>query len=199
MLLRAIAFYKPYNVLSTFTDAAGRDTLSRYIDLPGVYAAGRLDFDSEGLLLLTNAGRLSHQLTEPGKHLPKTYLVQVEGVVTPIALAHLSNGVVIKGKTTRRCEALAVAAPDVAERQPPVTPHGATAWLRIVLTEGRKRQIRHMCAAVGLPALRLLRIAIGPVTLEGLKPGEWRELRAIELEKLNVLGLTQDTTERQGT
>ena len=184
MAYRYIAFNKPYNVLSNFTDQAGRDTLRAYVSVPGVYAAGRLDYDSEGLLLLSDDGSLIHRLTQPAYHLPKTYLAQVEGTVTAEALSRLENGVLVQGIKIRRCEVLAVAAPDVPERIPPITPHGPTAWLRIVLTEGRKRQIRHMTAAVGLPTLRLLRISIGPVTLGSLQPGEWRDLTTSEIERL---------------
>jgi len=179
-----IAFYKPFGVLSSFTDPDGRDTVKAFVDVPGVYAAGRLDYDSEGLLLLTDDGDLIHQLLEPRYHLPKTYLVQVEGKPTPGAVATLEQGVVFQGKRTRRCEVLLVDEPEIAPRQPPVTPHGATSWLRIVLREGRKRQIRHMTAAVGLPTLRILRVAIGLITLDDLLPGEWRELSCEEVERL---------------
>ncbi len=179
-----LAFYKPYDVLSSFTDPEGRATLKDYIDLPGVYAAGRLDRDSEGLLILSGDGALIHHLTDPRHHLPKTYWVMVEGVPTPAALGQLASGVQLGDFRTRRCQVMEIPAPDLPPRSRPVTPHGPTAWLRMVIHEGKKRQIRHMTAAVGLPTLRLVRVAIGPVTLEGLQPGMWRELRPEEVAAL---------------
>ena len=182
-----IVFYKPYGVLTAFTDEEGRETLKGYIDIPDIYPAGRLDMDSEGLLLLTNDGGLAHRLTEPRYNHPKTYLVQVEGVPTAEALAQLERGVEVKGEKTRRSQALVISEPDLPARAKPVTPHGPTSWLRIVLREGKKRQIRHMTAAVGLPTLRLVRVAIGPVTLNELQPGEWRTLSPAEVEALKSL------------
>jgi 23S rRNA pseudouridine2457 synthase len=176
-----LAFYKPYGVLTAFTDPEGRETLKSFIDVPGVYAAGRLDLDSEGLLLLTNDGDLAHRLTDPRYNHPKTYLVQVEGIPTPQALAQLERGVEVKGELTRRAQVMVVPEPDLPERPKPVTPHGPTTWLRIVLREGKKRQVRHMTAAVGLPTLRLLRVAVGPISLDTLQPGEWRYLTAEEV------------------
>ena len=146
-------------------------TLKAYIDVPDVYPAGRLDLDSEGLLLLTNDGRTAHRLTDPNFNHPKTYLVQVEGVPTEQSLASLESGVDVKGERTRRSQVMVVPEPDLPPREKPVTPHGPTTWLRIVLREGKKRQIRHMTAAVGLPTLRLVRVAIGPVSLGDLQPG----------------------------
>jgi 23S rRNA pseudouridine2457 synthase len=182
--LNYLAFYKPYGILSTFTDAVGRATLNDFIPVPGVYSAGRLDLDSEGLLLLSNDGEFIHRLTDPKSHLPKTYLVQVEGLVAPGALAKLEQGVVIHGVRTRRCRVMAVEEPDLPLREKPITPHGSTGWLRIELYEGKKRQIRHMTAAVGLFTLRIVRIAIGSITLVGLAPGEWRELTQGELYQI---------------
>jgi 23S rRNA pseudouridine2457 synthase len=179
-----LVFYKPYGIPSTFTDEAGRKTLKAFIPVPGVYAAGRLDLASEGLLILTDDGDLIHRLTDPEHHLPKTYLVQVEGTVTPEALYRLENGLVIDGIKTRRCRALEIPPPELAEREKPVTPHAATAWLRIELKEGRKHQVRHMTAAVGLLTLRLVRVAIGPIGLGELRPGEWRELNAEEVASI---------------
>jgi 23S rRNA pseudouridine2457 synthase len=181
-----VAFNKPYGVLSAFTDPEGRETLQKFIPLPDIYPVGRLDMDSEGLLLLTNDGPLAHQLTDPRYNHPKTYLVQVEGVPTPVMLAALESGVEIKGQKTRRCQVMVVPEPNVPERTKPVTPHGPTTWLRIVLREGKKRQIRHMTAAVGLPTLRIVRIAIGPVTLETLPPGQWRTLTPAEADALRA-------------
>lgn len=189
-----IAFHKPYGVLTAFTDDEGppeggpeRETLKAYIDVPGVYPAGRLDLDSEGLLLLTTDGALAHRLTDPRYNHPKTYLVQVEGQVTPDMLAQLQTGVEIKGYRTRRAQVIQVPEPHLPPRRKPVTPHGPTAWLRIVLREGKKRQIRHMTAAVGLPTLRLVRVAIGPVSLGDLQPGQWRYLTPPEVAALKQL------------
>ncbi len=182
-----VAFYKPYGVLTAFTDHEGHETLKGYIDLPGIYPAGRLDIDSEGLLLLTNDGEMSHRLTDPAYNHPKTYLVQVEGTPTREALAELESGVEVKGEKTRRCQVMVVPEPNLPERRKPVTPHGQTTWLRLVLREGKKRQIRHMTAAVGLPTLRLVRIAIGPIALNELQPGEWRILTPAEVTVLKQL------------
>ncbi len=183
-MARILAFYKPYGVVTAFTDAEGRPTLKNYIDVPGVYPAGRLDMDSEGLLILSDDGDLIHRLTHPRHQVTKTYLVQVEGRITPQAVAELQRGVTFGGRSARRCQAMLIPEPELPEREKPVTPHGETSWLRLALREGRKRQIRHMTAAVGYPTLRLVRIAVGPVTLEGLAPGEWRDLQAAEIVRL---------------
>ncbi len=185
---RYILFYKPYGVLSTFTDPEGRPTLSQFIDVPeSVYAAGRLDMNSEGLLFLTNDGWVNHRLTHPRYKLPKTYLVQVEGIPTPEALEALRRGVIVKGRRTAPAEVeLLDEPPSLPPRGRPVTPHGPTRWLRMILREGRKRQIRHMTAAVGLPTLRLVRVAIGPLTIDGLQPGQWRDLTSAELQRLRA-------------
>ncbi len=182
-----VALYKPDGVLTAFTDPEGRETLKAYVDLPGIYPAGRLDRDSEGLLFLTDDGPLAHRLTDPAFEHPKTYLVQVEGVPTPEALARLESGVEVKGRQTRRCQVMVVPEPALPPRPRPVTPHGPTAWLRIVLREGKKRQIRHMTAAVGLPTLRLVRVAMGPVSLGDLQPGEWRYLTPEEVSALKKM------------
>lgn len=174
MPFRYILFNKPYGVLSSFTDPSGRETLKAYIDVPDVYAAGRLDYDSEGLLLLTDDGGLIKRLTDPRHHLPKTYWVQVEGVITPAALEQLSRGVTIQGWQTLPCTAKAILEPDLPPRRKPITPHAPPSWIELTLTEGKKRQIRHMTAAVGFPTLRLVRVAIGDLKLGNLQPGEWR-------------------------
>jgi len=182
---KVILLNKPYGVLSSFTDSDGqRLTLKDFVPVEGVYSAGRLDLDSEGLLLLTDDGDLIHQLTAPDHKIPKTYLVQVEGIATSEVLALLEQGVMVKGRMTRRCQAMVVPEPTLPDREKPVTPHGPTTWLRIVLREGKKRQIRHMTASVGLPTLRIVRIAIGHLNLEGLNPGEWRELEPREVARL---------------
>lgn len=177
-----IAFNKPMNVLSQFTDAgtAGspRATLSDYIDLPGVYPAGRLDRDSEGLLLLTDDGRLQARIADPRFKLPKTYLVQVEGEVTDEALAALRKGVMLTDGLTRTAAAEAIEPPQLWPRDPPVRFRKTVpdSWLRLTISEGRNRQVRRMTAAVGHPTLRLVRWSIGEWSLNGLAPGEWREV-----------------------
>ena len=184
--MRYIIFNKPYGVLSQFTDAGtGHLTLKHYIDVPNVYAAGRLDRDSEGLLLLTDDGSLIKLLTDPEHHIEKTYWIVVEGDPTPEKLAQLGGGLQLKGYRTLPCEARLIPDPGLPPRLRPVTPHGPTAWIEIKLREGKKRQIRHMTAAVGLPTLRLVRVAIGPIHLGNLKPGEWRDLTANKIKSLN--------------
>lgn len=184
---RYIKFFKPYGVLSQFTDEEGRSTIGDYVDVPDVYAAGRLDRNSEGLMLLTDDGWLNHRLTHPRFEHPKTYLVQVEGTPGLEALSRLRGGVEVKGELTRQAEVeLLRQAPDLPQPPDPLRHRQnlPTAWLRIVLREGRKRQVRRMTAAVGHPTLRLVRVAIGPVTLGDLKPGEWRDLAPEELLSL---------------
>jgi 23S rRNA pseudouridine2457 synthase len=181
---RSLAFYKPCGVVSSFTAASGLETLKAYIPVPGVYVAGRLDADSEGLLILTNDPRLARRLTHPLHPVPKTYLVQVEGKITPQAIAKIQTGVVLASKRTRRCQVLAIPEPKLPERRKPVTPHSETTWLRIVLREGKKHQIRHLTAAVGFPTIRLVRVAIGSITLGDLQPGEWRDLSSNEVAGL---------------
>jgi 23S rRNA pseudouridine2457 synthase len=181
---RTIAFYKPYAVLCQFTDAAGRRTLRDYIDLPGIYSAGRLDYHSEGLLLLSNDGGLLHYLTDPGFEHPKTYLAQVEGVVTTAALEKLRKEIVLPGVQSKLVNAEIIPEPDIPPRPVPVRGYHATTWLSLVLCEGKKHQVRRMTAAVGFPTLRLVRIAIGEITLSGLSPGEWRMLMSAELRAL---------------
>lgn len=185
--LQYLAFYKPYGVLTAFTDEEGRGTLKSFVPVADVYPAGRLDMDSEGLLLLTNDGELAHRLTDPRFNHTKTYLVQVEGIPTAEAIGKLEGGVLVKGQMTRRCQIVVVPEPVLPPRSKPVTPHGPTAWLRITLREGKKRQIRHMTAAVGLPTLRIVRVAIGSVTLQELQPGEWRYLTPAEVVELKKI------------
>lgn len=182
---RYILFNKPYGVLSQFTDeGTGHPTLTQYIDVPDVYAAGRLDRDSEGLLLLTNDGALIKHLTDPIHHIEKTYWILVEGDPTPERLLRLTHGIDLKDYRTRPCTVQPLPDPHLPPRSKPVTPHGPTHWLEIKLREGKKRQIRHMTAAVGLFTLRLVRVAIGPLLLGDLPPGQWRDLTAAELKKL---------------
>lgn len=177
---RLILLNKPFGVLCQFTDEAGRATLKDCVDVPGVYAAGRLDTDSEGLLLLTDDGRLQHRIADPRHKLPKTYIVQVEGIPTEDALAQLRAGLDLGDFRTRPCQARMVAEPEwLWPRDPPVRFRKSvpTAWLEIVLREGKNRQVRRMTARVGFPTLRLIRVAIGPWRLEGLLPGQWREMQ----------------------
>jgi 23S rRNA pseudouridine2457 synthase len=177
--MRVIRFYKPYGVLCKFTDAEGRPTLADYIEVPTVYPAGRLDMDSEGLLLLTDYGSLNTRLTEPEYAHPRTYIVQVERVPDDEALARLRAGVVVKKRKTRPAEVERLAEPPnwpYRELPPKYEKAVPTSFLKLTLREGRNRQVRRMTAAVGHPTLRLQRVAIGPVLLEGLAPGEWRDL-----------------------
>lgn len=178
---RTIAFYKPYDVLCQFTpgDTPGRATLADYIDIPGVYPAGRLDRDSEGLLLLTSDGTLQHRLTDPKFAHPRTYWVQVEGAPVERDLEPLRRGVKIQNYKTRPAQARVLAAdPNLPPRTPPIRYRAQipATWIEITLTEGRNRQVRRMTAAIGFPTLRLVRVAIGPLKLGGLKPGEWRDV-----------------------
>lgn len=169
--------HKPYRVLTQFTDRdQGRQTLADYIDVPEVYAAGRLDYDSEGLLLLTSDGALSHQIAHPKRKQPKTYWVQVEGAPDEQAIAALRAGVELKDGMTRPARVRQIEPPTLPDRQPPVRFRASipTHWLEIIISEGRNRQVRRMTAHVGLPTLRLIRAAIGPWKLDGLAPGEWR-------------------------
>lgn len=174
-----IAFNKPYGVLCQFTDAAGRPTLADYVQQTDVYAAGRLDQDSEGLLLLTDDGRLAHRLTDPRHKQPKTYRVQVEGAIDAAALQALRDGVRLKDGLTLPALAEPADAPDwLWPRDPPVRFRQAipTSWLSLTLGEGRNRQVRRMTAAVGFPTLRLIRVRIGEHALDGLAPGQLRRI-----------------------
>ncbi|QQR40650.1 pseudouridine synthase [Devosia rhizoryzae] len=174
---RLILFNKPYGVLTQFTGEPGDRTLAEFIKVPGVYAAGRLDKDSEGLLVLTDDGRLQAQISSPKFNKEKTYFVQVEGVPDPLQLAQLRKGVELKDGMTRPAKAIVIEPPALWDRDPPVRFRKSVpdSWIRLTITEGRNRQVRRMTAAVGLPTLRLVRWSVGDWTLEGLAPGAWCE------------------------
>lgn len=175
---------KPYGMLSQFTDrgseGAARDTLSDIVSMPGFYPAGRLDRDSEGLLILTDDGRTQARIADPRHKLPKTYLVQVEGIPDTTAIDQLRRGVMLKDGMTRPAEARLVESPAVWPRNPPIRERKSIPdrWLELTIREGRNRQVRRMTAAVGYPTLRLIRWRIGPWTVENLAPGEWRTVEA---------------------
>jgi 23S rRNA pseudouridine2457 synthase len=173
-----ILLNKPFRVLSQFRDPDGRATLGDFIDTPGVYPAGRLDFDSEGLMLLTDDGRLQARISDPKNKMPKTYWAQVEGEPGTEQLRRLERGVRLKDGPARAVSARLIDEPaKLWQRDPPIRhrKNVPDSWIEVVLTEGRNRQVRRMTAAVGLPTLRLIRYAIGEWTVDGLQPGEWRE------------------------
>ena len=194
--MRVIRFWKPYGVLTQFTDPQGRPTLADYVKVKGVYAAGRLDSDSEGLLLLTDSGPLNARLTSPRFAHERTYLVQVERIPDEATLDQLRQGIDLKDGRTRPANAELLAdppdppdlpgLPNLPEREPPIRyrKNVPTAWLRLTLTEGRNRQVRRMTAAVGYPTLRLVRWSIGPISLVGLGQGQWLPLNADEMNAL---------------
>jgi 23S rRNA pseudouridine2457 synthase len=178
-----IRFNKPYGVLCQFTDEGfgqgpRRPTLAGFIDVPGVYPAGRLDRDSEGLMLLTDDGKLQAQIADPKFKMPKTYLVQVEGDADDAQLVLLRRGVLLKDGMTLPAEAECIEPPDLWPRDPPIRVRKAIpdCWIRLTIREGRNRQVRRMTAAVGLPTLRLVRWGIGEWTVDGVPVGEWRQV-----------------------
>lgn len=176
---KLILFNKPFGALPQFTDRGSetkRATLSDYIDLPGVYPAGRLDRDSEGLMMLTGDGKLQARISDPKYKMPKAYLVQIEGEISDESLAMLQQGVELKDGLTRPAEVERLEEPDLWPRDPPIRVRKSIpdCWLKLTISEGRNRQVRRMTAAVGHPTLRLVRWSIGDWSLEGLQPGEWR-------------------------
>jgi len=182
-MARLLILNKPYGVLCQFSDATGLPTLKDFVPVPGVYPAGRLDRDSEGLVLLTDDGRLQAAISDPRHALEKRYWAQVEGVAGEAALAAFQRGVVLADGRTRPAEVRRVPEPDLWPRYPPIRYRQAipTDWLEVRLVEGRNRQVRRMTAAIGLPTLRLVRFQIGLWTLEGLAPGQWRSVDSISL------------------
>ena len=189
MPFRYILFNKPFDVLCQFSGAG--NTLKKYVPFAGVYPAGRLDRDSEGLLVLTDNGALQHRLTDPAFEHPRTYWVQVEGLPSEEAMRRLASGVAVQGYRTRPAKVRRLAE-EAAERLPPRNPPirfrktVPTSWIEIMLTEGRNRQVRRMTAAIGYPTLRLVRVAIGELRLGELPPGQWRELMPDELSGLTT-------------
>ncbi len=180
---RLILFNKPFNVLCQFKPEADKQTLADYVKVPRVYPAGRLDYDSEGLLLLTDDGKLQHRISDPRYKLPKTYLAQVERIPDETALQQLRAGVVLGDGPTRPAEAELIDEPALWERVPPIRARKTvtTAWLKLTISEGRNRQVRRMTAAIGHPTLRLVRLQIGEWKLDGLLPGAWREADLLSL------------------
>jgi 23S rRNA pseudouridine2457 synthase len=192
-VFRYLLFNKPFNVLSQFTRGAeqtgtaqaGR-TLADFISVPDVYPAGRLDYDSEGLLLLTSDGHFQHRISDPRFAHPRTYWVQVEGLLTERAVDSLREGIPVRDYVAKATAARVIQEPALQPREPPIRfrKNIPTSWLEIALAGGRNRQVRRMTAAIGFPTLRLVRSAIGPLRLTGLEPGSWRDLTGHELDLL---------------
>lgn len=174
---RLVLFNKPFQVLCQFSDKDGRPVLADYIKVPGIYPAGRLDHDSEGLLLLTDDGELQARIADPRWKLPKTYWVQVEGAISEEALMVLCQGVMLSDGLTLPADARRLDPPELWKRDPPIRFRAniPDSWIELTIREGRNRQVRRMTAAVGFPTLRLVRVAIGPWRVDGLAPGEWCE------------------------
>jgi 23S rRNA pseudouridine2457 synthase len=176
---KLILFNKPYLVLSKFTDEQGRKTLADFVKIPNIYPCGRLDYDSEGLIVLTDSGWLQNFISSPKHKLPKTYLVQVEGEISDEAIRNLSRGVLLKDGKTLPAEAKKIEAPNnLWEREPPIRfrKNIPDSWLEITIREGKNRQVRRMTAAVGFPTLRLIRKSVGNFSIDGIKNGEYKEI-----------------------
>ncbi|MDH5409612.1 MAG: pseudouridine synthase [Gammaproteobacteria bacterium] len=189
---KILLFNKPFDVLSQFRKTSDTDTLSDFIKEPDFYPAGRLDKDSEGLLLLTNDGELQHQISHPLFKMPKTYWVQVEGDIDDPAIEQLQSGIQLKDGLTKPAKASKMAEPNIWTREPPIRYRVSIpdSWLSLTITEGRNRQVRRMTAATGFPTLRLIRYQIGPWTLDGLEPGQWRmiDVDKTELKSDQIAG-----------
>ncbi len=172
-----ILFNKPFQVLCQFSEHQDKTTLAKYINFPDIYPAGRLDFDSEGLLILTNDGQLQSLITHPTNKLPKTYWAQLEGDIDDDAISKLSKGVMLKDGITLPATTQKITAPQIDERSPPIRQRAnkPTSWIELTIKEGRNRQVRRMTAAVGYPTLRLIRVSIGPWNITNLQPGEWKK------------------------
>ncbi|TCP14889.1 ribosomal large subunit pseudouridine synthase E [Crenobacter luteus] len=194
-----ILLNKPYGVICQFSDHPTHPTLKSCVDVPGVYPAGRLDTDSEGLLLLTGEGALQHRIADPRWKLPKTYWVQVEGVPDDAALARLAEGVDLGDFVTRPAAVRRIAPPALWPRHPPVRFRKTVpdSWIELVISEGKNRQVRRMTAKVGYPTLRLVRVAIGPWRLDGLEPGQWRALD-VDLADLPRVGQAEQPRRKAG-
>lgn len=175
---RLVLLNKPFQVMCQFSREGDRATLADYISIPDIYPAGRLDYDSEGLVILTNSGRLQHRITDPRHKLPKTYLAQVEGIPVEASIDRLRQGVMLKDGGTRPAEIELIDDPELWPRNPPIRVRRniPSSWLRLTISEGRNRQVRRMTAAVGHPTLRLIRVRIGEWELGDLLPGQWREV-----------------------
>jgi 23S rRNA pseudouridine2457 synthase len=196
--VRYLLLNKPFEVLTQFTDEAGRQTLKDYVTVPGVYPVGRLDYDSEGLVLLTDDKQLQHRLSDPKFKVEKTYWVQVEGVPTDQALDELERGVLLQGKKTAPAKTRLLEDVTFWERSKPIRFRAniPTSWVEVKISQGMNRQVRKMTAAVGYPTLRLVRVAIGPLVLGDLQPGEFRELTAEEVKVLKGLAKPVNTFQR---
>jgi 23S rRNA pseudouridine2457 synthase len=171
-----ILFNKPFNVLCQFTDKSGRKTLSDYIPISNIYPAGRLDYDSEGLVILTDDGKLQNRISDPNNKMPKSYWVQVEGQITGEAITQLQIGIVLKEFKTKPAKAKIIPEPKIWERVPPIRERKniPTSWIELIITEGKNRQVRRMTAAVGFPTLRLIRFSIGNWNIKNLLQGEYK-------------------------
>lgn len=194
-----ILFNKPFQVLCQFSEHEGKTTLAKYINKPNIYPAGRLDYDSEGLLILTNDGQLQSLITHPANKLAKTYWAQVEGDIDSGAISKLSKGITLKDGATLPATIQKISPPEISERTPPIRKreNKATSWIKLTIREGRNRQVRRMTAAVGYPTLRLIRVSIGPWDVTNLRPGEWKETTLpIEMSKKLDLLTTQKSKKR---